>query len=112
MLSMIAMQHKRCCNESARITEVRLSGTHFETQTNAHSTTVAIEQQREEHCRVAIVCMIGMRKFNRSATMAPIAKDVVLMIARMMWDARFDGAWVLPVEVQRKKESHTQCCGW
>ena len=39
--------------------------------------------------------MIGMRKFKRCAMMAPIAKDVVLMVARMMWNDCVDGAWVL-----------------
>ena len=42
--------------------------------------------------------MIGMRKFKRCALMAHIAKDVVLMVARMMWDACVDGAWVVQNE--------------
>ena len=29
------------------------------------------------------------------AMMAPIAKDVVLMVARMMWNDCVDGAWVV-----------------
>ena len=57
----------------------------------AHSNQKAIDK----HCRDAIVCMMGMRKFKRCAMMAPIAKDVVLMVARMMWNDCVDGAWVV-----------------
>ena len=42
--------------------------------------------------------MIGMRKFKRCAMMAPIAKDVVLMVAWMMWNDCVDGAWVVQNE--------------
>ena len=71
----------------------------------AHSNQKAIEQ-REKYCRDAIVCMIGMRKFKRCAMMAPIAKDVVLMVARMMWNDCVDGAWVV---VQNKAQKEAIC---
>ena len=85
-------QHKRCCNESARITAV--------------STFFGVLKMRlfppskaiDKHCRAAIVCMIGMRKFGRCAMMAPVGKDAMLMIARMMWNDCVDGAWVVQNE--------------
>ena len=49
----------------------------------------------DKHCRASIVCMIGMRKFGRCAMMAPVGKDAMLMIARLMWNDCVDGAWVL-----------------
>ena len=53
--------------------------------------------------------MIGMRKFKRCAMMAPIAKDVVLMIARMMWNDCVDGAWVVVQnKAQPKKKARKQ----
>ena len=88
-----ATKHKRCCNESARIMEVSTFWGVARFEKCAHSNQKAIEQ-REKHCRDAIVCMIGMRKFKRCAMMAPIAKDVVLMVARMMWNDCVDGARV------------------
>ena len=88
----VAMQHKRCCNESACIMEVSTFwGVVARFEKCAHSNQIAIDK----HCRDAIVCMIGMRKFKRCAMMAPIAKDVVLMVARMMWNDCVDGAWVV-----------------
>lgn len=87
------MKHKRCCNLSARITEVNICFYAF----NVLIPSKAIEQ-REAHCRAAMVCMIGMRMFKRCAMMTSIGKDVVLMIARMMWDACVDGAWVVQNE--------------
>ena len=90
----IAMQHKRYCNESARIMEVSTFwGLHA--LKNALIPNQKAIEQREKHCRDAIVCMIGMRKFKRCAMMAPIAKDVMLMVARMMWNDCVDGAWVV-----------------
>ena len=91
MCTTIAMQHKRCCNESARIMEVSTFWGVARFEKCAHSNQKAINK----HCRDAIVCMIGMRKFKRCAMMAPIAKDVVLMVARMMWNDCVDGAWVV-----------------
>ena len=55
-------------------------------------------EQREKHCRAAIVCMIGMRKFGRCAMMAPVGKDAMLIIARLMWNDCVDGAWVVQNE--------------
>ena len=52
----------------------------------------------DKHCRAAIVCMMGMRKFGRCAMMAPVGKDAMLMIARMMWTDCVDGAWVMQNE--------------
>ena len=52
----------------------------------------------DKHCRAAIVCMMGMRKFGRCAMMAPVGKDVMLMIARLMWNDCVDGAWVVQNE--------------
>ena len=53
--------------------------------------------------------MIGMRKFKRCAMMAPIAKDVVLMVARMMWNDCVDGAWVVvPDRSQSTKKARNQ----
>ena len=87
-----AVKHKRCCNESARITAV--------------STFLGVLKMRsfppskamDKHCRAAIVCMMGMRKFGRCAMMAPVGKDAMLMIARMMWNDCVDGAWVVQNE--------------
>ena len=49
----------------------------------------------DKYCRAAIVCMIGMRKFGRCAMMAPVGKDAMLIIARLMWNDCVDGAWVV-----------------
>jgi len=87
----VAMQHKRCCNESARITAV---STFLGFENALISPSKAIEQ-REKHCRAAIVCMMGMRKFGRCAMMAPVGKDAMSIIARMMWNDCVDGAWVM-----------------
>ena len=84
----IAMKYERCCNESARITAV---STFFGLKMRLFLPSKAIDKQ----CRAAIVCMIGMRKFGRCAMMAPVGKDVMLMIARMMWSGCVDGAWVV-----------------
>src|SRR4051812_40219197 len=86
-----AMQHKRYCNKSARITAV---STFWGLKMRSFPSSKAIEQ-REKHCRAAIVCMIGMRKFGRCAMMAPVGKDAMLIIARMMWNDCVDGAWVV-----------------
>ena len=85
------MKHKRCC---ARITAV---STFWGFENVLISTSKAIEQ-REKHCRAAIVCMMGMRKFGRCAMMAPVGKDVMLIIARLMWNDCVDGAWVVQNE--------------
>ena len=58
----------------------------------------------DKHCRAAIVCMMGMRKFGRCAMMAPVGKDVMLMIARLMWNDCVDGAWVVQNERQSKRK--------
>ena len=92
------MMHKRCCNESARIMEVSTFwGVVARFEKCAHSNQKAIEQ-REKHCRDAIVCMMGMRKFRRCAMMAPVGKDAMLMIARLMWKDCVDGVWVVQNE--------------
>ena len=52
----------------------------------------------DKHCRASIVCMMGMRKFGRCAMMAPVGKDAMLMIARLMWNDCVDGAWVVQNE--------------
>ena len=49
----------------------------------------------DKHCRAAIVGMMGMRKFGRCAMMAPVGKDAMLLIARLMWNDCVDGAWVV-----------------
>ena len=87
----ITMQHKRCCNESARITAVS-------TFWGFENALISSSKAMERHCRAAIVCMIGMRKFGRCAMMAPVGKDVMLMIARLMWSDCVDGAWVVQNE--------------
>ena len=66
-------------------------------------TSKAIEQ-REKHCRAAIVCMMGMRKFGRCAMMAPVGKDAMLMIARLMWNDCVDGAWVVQKKQTQSKK--------
>ena len=91
MFSSIAMKHKRCCNESARITAV---STFWGLKMRSFSPSKAMDK----HCRAAIVCMMGMRKFGRCAMMAPVGKDAMLMIARLMWNDCVDGAWVVQNE--------------
>ena len=85
------MQHKHCCNESARITAV---STFWGLKMRSFPPSKAMDK----HCRAAIVCMIGMRKFGRCAMMAPVGKDAMLMIARLMWNDCVDGAWVVQNE--------------
>ena len=84
----VAMKHKRCCNESARITAVS-------TFLGFENALISPSKAIDKHCRAAIVCMMGMRKFGRCAMMAPVGKDVMLMIARLMWNDCVDGAWVV-----------------
>ena len=52
----------------------------------------------DKHCRASIVCMMGMRKFGRCAMMAPVGKDAMLMIVRLMWNDCVDGVWVVQNE--------------
>ena len=52
----------------------------------------------DKHCRASIVCMMGMRKFGRCAMMAPVGKDAMQIIARLMWNDCVDGAWVVQNE--------------
>ena len=85
------MKHKRCCNESARITAV---STFWGLKMRSFPPSKAMDK----HCRASIVCMIGMRKFGRCAMMAPVGKDAMLMIARLMWNDCVDGAWVVQNE--------------
>ena len=59
---------------------------------------ISISKAMDKHCRAAIVCMIGMRKFGRCAMMAPVGKDAMLMIARLMWNDCVDGVWVVQNE--------------
>ena len=82
------MKHKRYCNESARITAVS-------TFLGFEIALISPSKAMDKHCRAAIVCMIGMRKFGRCAMMAPVGKDAMLMIARLMWSDCVDGAWVV-----------------
>ena len=88
----IVMKHKRCCNESARITAVSTFLGWFE------NVLISTSKAIDKHCRAAIVCMMGMRKFGRCAMMAPVGKDAMLMIARLMWNDCVDGAWVVQNE--------------
>ena len=59
------------------------------------NTLIFPSKAMDKHCRAAIVCMMGMRKFGRCAMMAPVGKDAMLMIARLMWNDCVDGAWVV-----------------
>src|SRR3954469_19121138 len=94
----IAMQHKRSCNESARITAVS-------TFLGLKNELISPSKAMDKHCRAAIVCMMGMRKFGRCAMMAPVGKDAMLMIARLMWNDCVDGAWVVQNEQTQSKKA-------
>ena len=59
----------------------------------------------DKHCRAAIVCMMGMRKFGRCAMMAPVGKDAMLIIAWLMWNDCVDGAWVVQNEVAKEESA-------
>ena len=96
-----AMQHKRCCNESARITAVSTFWGWFE------NALISPSKAMDKHCRAAIVCMIGMRKFGRCAMMAPVGKDAMLIIARLIWNTRSDARWAV-VEMEPKKKCALQ----
>src|SRR3954466_16082548 len=89
---LIALKHKRCCNESARITAVSTFLGLFE------NALISPLKAMDKHCRASIVCMMGMRKFGRCAMMAPVGKDAMLIIARLMWNDCVDGAWVVQNE--------------
>src|SRR3954462_3778545 len=88
------MQHKRCCNESARITAVSTFG--------VENALIPPSKAMDKHCRAAIVCMMGMRKFGRCAMMAPVGKDAMLIIARLIWSAKCDAKWGMMKEESKK----------
>ena len=90
-MCMVAVKHNRCCNESARITAVS-------TFWGFENAFIFPSKAMDKQCRAAIVCMMGMRKFGRCAMMAPVGKDAMLMIARLMWNDCVDGAWVVQNE--------------
>lgn len=47
----------------------------------------------DAHCRSAMICVLGVRKFKRNTLLAKVGKDVARIIARMMWNDCVDGNW-------------------
>ncbi len=56
-----------------------------------------------ERCRQAALLLMGIRWVGRSAVLNTNRHDAIQLVARAMWETRFDMAWVQLHELPAKK---------
>jgi len=57
-----------------------------------------------ENCHKAVIVLIGIRRFGHSQVMQNNVRDIATLIAKTLWQTRFDGKWVPEVKVTKPKQ--------